>query len=154
LAAKSTLAVIAPPERPASLLDGLIGYRLRRAHSRMMADLLPVLTPLGLRPVLVAMLAVIRANPGIIQMGLGTELGIQRANLVPLINELTSRDLILRRADPRDRRALTLHLTGEGEALLDEAAALIGNHEQRMLARLSAAERNKLLELLEKIAAD
>ena len=154
MAAKSTLAVSGPPERPASLLDGLVGYKLRRAHSRMMTDLLPVLTPLGLRPVLVAMLCVIRANPGIIQMGLGSELGIQRANLVPLINELTSRNLVVRCADPRDRRALTLQLTGEGEALLDEAAALIGDHEERMLARLSSGERNKLLELLEKIAAE
>jgi DNA-binding MarR family transcriptional regulator len=154
LAAKPNLAVAAPAERPASLVDGLVGYRLRRAHSRMMADLLPVLTPLALRPVLVAMLSVIRANPGIIQMGLGTELGIQRANLVPLINELTGRKLIERRADPRDRRALTLHLTREGEALLDEAAALIGDHEERMLAKLSTAERNKLLELLGKVAVD
>jgi DNA-binding MarR family transcriptional regulator len=120
----------------------------------MMADLLPVLTPLGLRPALVAMLSVIRANPGIIQMGLGTQLGIQRANLVPLINELTGRKLIVRRADPRDRRALTLHLTREGEALLDEAATLIADHEERMLAKLGTAERHKLIELLEKIAAD
>lgn len=153
MAVKSSLAAV-QRERPESLLDGLVGYALRRAHNRMMSDLAPTLAPLGLRPVLVAMLSVIRANPGIIQMGLGTELGIQRANLVPLINELTGRDLIVRRADPRDRRALTLHLTPEGERLLDEAAARIEEHEERMLTRLSATERNKLLELLAKIAAE
>jgi DNA-binding MarR family transcriptional regulator len=153
VAVKSNLAAV-PADRPDTLLDGLVGYALRRAHNRMMADLAPTLAPLGLRPVLVAMLSVIRANPGIIQMGVGTELGIQRANLVPLINELTGRDLIVRRADPRDRRALTLHLTAAGEALLDEAAARIGEHEDRMLARLSAAERNKLLGLLARIAAE
>lgn len=153
MAAKSSLAE-APTDRSASLLDGLVGYALRRAHNRMMSDLAPTLAPLELRPTLVAMLSVIRANPGIIQMGLGTELGIQRANLVPLITELTRRHLIERRADPRDRRALTLHLTKEGEALLDDAAARILEHEERMLARLSAAERSKLLELLGKIAAE
>ena len=152
MAGKISLAIAA--ERSASLLDGLVGYALRRAHNRMMADLAPTLAPLELRPVLFAMLAVIRANPDIIQMGLGTQLGIQRANLVPLINELTGRNLITRRADPRDRRALTLHLTREGEALLDQAATLIAEHEGRMLARLSATERNRLLELLEKIAAE
>ena len=154
MGAAAITSVAGLAERPATLLDGLVGYALRRAHNRMMADLMPILGSISLRPVLFAMLSVIRANPGIIQMGLGTELGIQRANLVPLINELTSRNLIVRRADPRDRRALTLHLTAEGEALLDEAAALIGKHEKRMLTRLSAAERNKLLELLEKIAAE
>jgi DNA-binding MarR family transcriptional regulator len=154
VAAKTNLAVAARAERPASLLEDLVGYALRRANNRMMADLSPVLAPLALRPVLFAMLAAIRANPDIIQMGLGAELGIQRANLVPLINELTSRQLIVRRADPRDRRALTLHLTADGEALLDKAATLIWDHEERMLTKLSAAERNTLLELLEKIAAE
>ena len=142
----------APAERPATLLDGLASYKLRRAHNRMMADLAPTLAPLGLRPVLFAMLAVIRANPGIIQMGLGAELGIQRANLVPLINELTGAGLIERNTSPRDRRALVLNLTAKGEALLDEAAALIADHEERMLAKLSTAERSRLLELLQKLA--
>jgi DNA-binding MarR family transcriptional regulator len=154
VAAKADLAVAAQAERPVSLLVDLVGYALRRANNRMMADLSPVLARLALRPVLFAILTVIRANPDIIQMGLGAELGIQRANLVPLINELTGRQLIVRRADPRDRRALTLHLTPAGEALLDEAATLIWAHEERMLATLSAAERIKLLELLEKIAAE
>lgn len=140
--------------RPASALDGLVGYALRRANSRFMADLLPTLAPLGLRPALFAMLAVIRARPGIIQMGLGAELGIQRANLVPLIAELTGRRLIERHAAPHDRRALTLHLTPEGEALLDEAVALIRDHEERLLARLSAEERARLIELLARIATD
>jgi DNA-binding MarR family transcriptional regulator len=137
-----------------SLLDGLVGYRLRRASGVMMADFATAMAPLALRPVLFAMLCVIRSSPGIIQMGLGTELGIQRANLVPLVNELAGRDLIERRPAPRDRRAFALYLTPAGERLLDEAETMVLAHEDRVLKRLSRTERARLLELLEKIAAE
>jgi DNA-binding MarR family transcriptional regulator len=141
-------------ERQPNPLETLVGYRLRRASNLMMSDFATSMAPVALRPVLFAMLCVIRANPGIIQMGLGTELGIQRANLVPLVNELTARDLIDRRPAPNDRRALALFLTAEGERLLAEAESMVFEHEERMLSRLSRAERGKLLELLAKIAAE
>ena len=148
---KPNTALAPTPEQP-MLLDGCVGYHLRRASSRMMNDFLTTLAPLALRPVLFGMLEVIHANPGIIQMALGSELGIQRANLVPLINELSGRGLIERRAAPHDRRAMTLFLTAEGEAFLDQAEALVIEHEERMLAALTPAERSKLLGLLDKIA--
>lgn len=137
-----------------SLLEGLVGYHLRRATNRILADFAVTTGPLALRPVLFAMLEVVRTNPGIIQTGLGTQLGIQRANLVPLVNELTARDLIERRPAPNDRRAFALYLTADGARLLDEAEALVLAHEERMLASLSGAERDKLLELLRRIAVD
>jgi DNA-binding MarR family transcriptional regulator len=142
------------PAGPPSLLDSLVGYRLRRASGRMMSDFATSMSPLQLRPVLFAMLCVIRANPGIIQMGLGAELGIQRANLVPLVNELSARGLVERRPAPNDRRAFALHLTPQGEALLEKAEAMVSAHEDRMLSALTKSERTKLLELLAKIAAD
>jgi DNA-binding MarR family transcriptional regulator len=153
LAAKPEPELSTSELRP-SMLGSLVGYRLRRASNRLIGDFSATMAPLSLRPVLFAMLEVVRANPGIIQMGLGTELGIQRANLVPLVNELTGRGLIKRIPAPNDRRALAVYLTDEGARLLDEAEGLVRAHEERMLAALSRSERNKLLELLEKIAAD
>lgn len=153
MAARPHLAAV-NEEPPTALLERLAGYRLRRANSRMMADFAAALAPLAIRPVLFGMLAVIHARPGIIQMGLGAELGIQRANLVPLINELQGRGLVDRRPAPNDRRAAALYLTGAGERLFDEALALVNGHEEAMLRQLSAAERKKLIELLGKIAPE
>jgi len=154
LAAKADLAPADLQESPTGTLDGLVGYRLRRANGRMMGDFSTTLAALAIRPVLFAILSVVRTQPGIIQMGVGNELGIQRANLVPLINELTERGLVERRSAPGDRRATALVLTGEGERLYAQAEALVREHEERMLRRLSASERTKLIELLAKIAAD
>src|SRR4051812_32198751 len=69
VAAKPAPDAATKPE--ACVLDGLVGYRLRRASARMMSDFASSMSPLALRPVLFAMLCVIRGNPGIIQMGLG-----------------------------------------------------------------------------------
>jgi DNA-binding MarR family transcriptional regulator len=144
----------ASPEPQGVRLDDLVGYRLRRATGRMMSHFISSTAPLALRPGLFGMLCVVRDHPGIIQMALGAELGIQRANLVPLVNELAERELIERRPAPNDRRAFALHLTPGGKRLLDQAEAMVLEHEERMLSALSMAERAKLLELLAKIAAD
>jgi DNA-binding MarR family transcriptional regulator len=153
LSGKTSIATVPQGEEP-PVLEDFIGYRLRKAHDRLMANLATTLEPLGLRRVLFAMLIVIRGNPGIIQMGLGTELGIQRANLVPLINELTARNLVDRQAAPNDRRALTLSLTAEGNALLDEAIERVLEHEERSFASLNDAERATLVDLLDRVAPD
>ncbi|WP_114952110.1 MarR family winged helix-turn-helix transcriptional regulator [Sphingosinicella terrae] len=138
-------------EARSELLEGLIGYALRRTTIVVMADFIDAMEGLGMRPVLFSMLAVIRENPGINQTTLGRALGIQRANLVPLVNELISRRLVDRRRHPKDGRAFALFMNGEGGLLLDEAIARVSRHEERVLAGLGDAERRQLLTLLNKV---
>lgn len=144
----------AEADRGASALDELVGYSLRWAHNRLMADLGSTLEPLGLRPVHFAMMVTIRETPGLIQTALGSILGIQRGNLVPLVNHLLGLTLVHRLVSPSDRRALMLRLTAEGEALLEEALALVRKHEERMLKRLSRREQQMLGQLLAKIGEE
>ena len=138
-------------EPSSALLEGLTGYVLRRASGAVMADFMAVMNDLGLRPGLFAILAMVRDNPGINQTGLGRVLGIQRANLVPLVGELSARGLVERRPAPHDRRAFALHLSSDGEALLAEAEWRVHAHEERMLIGLSGDERRILLDLLGRI---
>jgi DNA-binding MarR family transcriptional regulator len=136
------------------MFSDLVGYRLRLATNAMTSDLRATLEGTGLRPVLFAMLAVVARNPGIIQTALGNALGVQRANLVPLLNELGERDLIERRPAPNDKRAYALHLTAAGERILEEALARIREHEERLVQRLNARERETLKRLLAKIGGN
>lgn len=139
-------------ERRLALLGTLVGYKLRRAAGRMMADLRSTLAPHGMRPVLYAILELVHSEPGMIQMAVGTELGIQRANLVPLISDLESRGLIERRIAPHDRRAMALYLTPAGEKMQKELTQLVLEHENRTVGNLTADERKNLLEVLDKVA--
>ena len=133
------------------LLESLVGYALRRATGSVMTDFVATMEDIAVRPVLFALLATISENPGVNQTMLGQSLGIQRANLVPLVNELKGRGLIERRPAPNDRRAFALHLSKGGQALLDEAVRRVRIHEERILSGLSPEERRTLLDLLARI---
>ena len=54
--------------------------------------------------------------------------------------------------DPKDRRGIKVQLTDEGFAMADEMVASHVETEERMLSSLTEAERNKLRNLLTKIA--
>ena len=141
-----------PGEARSTLLESLVGYCLRRASNALLADFMTAMAELGLRPALFAMLAVARENPGINQSALGRALGIQRANLVPLIAELAGRGLIERRPVDGDRRAVAVHLTEEGDKLLVQAERRVRPHEDRMLRELTGEERESLRDMLNRIA--
>ena len=133
------------------VLDSIAGYHLRRAFGAMAADFSAAMEGTGLRQVLFAILAVVARNPGTNQGMVGKLLGIKRANMVSLINELVDRGLLDRTIDVQDRRAFSLTLTPEGAALLDEGLARIRAHEERMLAGFTEAEKDMLVRLLKRI---
>ncbi|MBC7986330.1 MAG: MarR family transcriptional regulator [Sphingomonadaceae bacterium] len=135
-------------------LSGLVGYHVRRASNAMVADFAEQLQDLGIRPTLFAMLSILSENPGINQGLLGRTLGIQRANMVPLVSDLMGRGLIERRDVPGDKRAFALHLTRAGAAMFEQCHDRIAAHEDRMLSRLDEAERDQLIDLLGKIDPD
>ncbi|WP_245843860.1 MarR family winged helix-turn-helix transcriptional regulator [Sphingomonas spermidinifaciens] len=139
-----------------TLLDTFVGYHLRRASQRFAAGFADTVGPMGMRQVLFGVLTIVHDNPGIRQGAAGEALGIQRANMVSLVNELVDRGLVARRVSDTDRRAFALELTPAGEVLVEQGVERIRANEADLLAPLSAAERRMLLGLLSRIdgAAD
>lgn len=135
------------------VLAELAGYHLRRASGAFAADFARVLSGTGMRQVLFGILSVVDANPGINQGAAGRMLGIQRANMVALINELVDKDWIERKVAAEDRRAFALTMTDTGSKELAACLARIRAHEEEMLSDLSAADRARLIALLGKIEA-
>lgn len=134
-------------------LGELAGYHLRRASAAFAADFRDVLGATGLRQVHVGILAVLEANPNVRQGNVGALLGIKSANMVPLIDDLVGKGLVERVVTPDDRRALSLSITAAGAETLGSCWEQIGEHEDRMLARLDAGERATLLALLARVGA-
>lgn len=135
------------------VLDGLVGYHLRRASAVLGNDFSRALDGTEIRQVLFAILSIVGANPGINQGAVGRALGIQRANMVSLINELVDRALVDRKTSPEDRRAFSLTLSAGGEAMFEDCVKRIHTHEDRLLSDLSADERRSLIDLLSRIEA-
>lgn len=132
-------------------LSALTGYHLRRASTIFVVDFRDTVEGTGMQQVLVGILAVVEANPGINQGMVGTALGIKPANMVSLIDELVARGLIDRAVTPANRRALSLTTTPDGDAMLATCMDLITPHEARLLASFSEAERRTLLDLLSRV---
>jgi len=135
-------------------IEHLVGYYLRRASAVMNADFALSVEGTGMRQVLFGILSVISANPGINQGNVARVLGVQRTNMVALVNDLIARGLVSRTVDRQDRRAFLLHLTVAGEAMVAETLARIRVHEDRMLKGVSARDRATLMRLLGRIAAN
>ncbi|MFZ3484102.1 MarR family winged helix-turn-helix transcriptional regulator [Sphingomonas sp. 3-13AW] len=135
------------------VLDTLVGYHMRRLSTLFATDFANAVGDLGLRQVLFGILSIVGGNPGINQGEVGKALGIQRANMVSLVNELVDRELIDRRVAAEDRRAFELRLTPAGERCVEEAIGRIREHEDMLLSDLSAQERASLIQLLSRIGA-
>jgi DNA-binding MarR family transcriptional regulator len=134
-------------------LQGLVGYAARRASMVLLERFVQQMAPLDLRPAPFTLLSLIGANPGITSTQLCTELAIQSSNLVGLVKQLQDRALIRRQPHPCDGRAVGLHLTTDGRALLSRASQVAAQADRQATARLSEAEVRKLLSLLRKIQA-
>lgn len=132
-------------------LESLLGYAVRRASNSLSADFAKSMEGTGMRPVLVSILAVVEENPGVNQGAIGRALGVARANMAPLMNDLEERKLLRRMPDKNDRRAVSVYLRKEGEAVLKECKTRILAQEKRALKNLTASEQSALLKLLNKI---
>ena len=132
-------------------LTDYVGYALRRAQMSTVTQFVTALKEIDLRPTQFAVLTVIKENPGVRQSEVCEALGIQKANFVPLLNELQRRGFTIRKTDATDRRSSALHLTSEGEAVLRRARALHLVHEAGLAARLGTRGRTQLLSLLNRL---
>ena len=128
-------------------LPSFPGYALRRAANATAAELAGRLGDVGLRQSDVSVLILIEANPGTTASAIGRQLGIERANMVPLLKRLEDAGLIDRA--PIDGKSQGLDLTPHGRARLGKARAVVEAFEAELIARVPAAHRAHLLPALE-----
>jgi MarR family transcriptional regulator for hemolysin len=82
-------------------------------------------------------LHIARAGGGLRQGVLAEELGVEGPSLVRILDQLCAANLVERRDDPNDRRAKTLHLTPEGQALAVVVEDAVQVVRTRVLAGVS-----------------
>lgn len=132
-------------------LQTLMGYNARRAALSIIELFLERLAPYGLKPVDFSVMSTIQHNPGVTSRQLCAALSLLPPNLVGLIQSLESRGLIERRPHPHDGRAVGLHATAKGQALIVQAEQTATDLEIEKTAKLTPAQRKTLLALLQKI---
>jgi len=132
-------------------LQSLLGYNARRAALSIIGVFLERLAVYGLKPVDFSVMSVIHHNPGVTSRQLCASLSILPPNLVGLIQSLESRGLIDRKPHPTDGRAVGLHPTDKGVTLMLQAEVTAFELEIDASSKLTAKQRQTLLQLLQKI---
>jgi DNA-binding MarR family transcriptional regulator len=97
-------------------------------------------------------LNVLDAEGEITQQALGVSTAIDPSSMVATIDDLEKRGLVERRQHPTDRRAHALHITEAGQETLTKGRRLAREAQDRLLAPLSAEEREQLHGLLLRLA--
>ncbi len=82
---------------------------------------------------------------------LSDHLRIAPRTATEVVDALQARDLVRRRADPADRRAILVEVTERGAGTLAEIRATRGTEAGRVFGRLSPAERVDLARILSKL---
>lgn len=132
-------------------LQSLLGYNARRAALAIIERFLARMAQFDLRPVEFSVMSVIHHNPGVTSRQLCAALNLLPPNLVGLIQLLHARGLLVRQPHPHDGRAVGLHPTPEGRALMLQAEQAALEVESANSLGLTAAQHKNLLQLLQKV---
>lgn len=142
------------PRRLSPTLRGRPGYLIAQAHLAMAAAAADALSGFGLTTKHYACLVMIgeAGEPaGISQATLVEQSNIDRSTMVAIVDELERAGYVSRTRNPADRRAYALAVTDAGRDWAAEVSAALREMESEQLAGLSAAERERLLTLLQQL---
>ena len=139
------------PRLDLDILPTLLGFNIRRAQIALWRDFARTVAGGEIRPGMFSAIALIRANPGIAQVDLANELGIDKASMVGLIDRLEDAGWIVRKRSQEDRRRQGVSATAAGERTYRSLRREMLDHERKFVAKFSDAERNQLITLLRRL---
>ena len=145
--------VKAEAEIQLKVVEGAVGYHLRRALTVVLEDVGARMRTLGLKPRDFTVMSVIRANPGVNATRIADSLPMKRSNLSVLLVSLKKRGLVRRAAGEDFARSQSLFLTQQGVALLEEARRLHREHLGVIEGILGRSQMAQLIRLLRKLGA-
>ncbi len=130
-----------------------LGYLFKHAQ-RLMSELhVEALAPFGIDARELGVLLVIDSFEPASQQQVAQRLGVDRTTMVAIVDALEAKGIIVRRADPDDRRRNVVELTPAGRDVLCEAIAASDAAEAELLAPLTPVESEQLRNLLVRVVA-
>lgn len=121
-----------------------IGYLVRRVFAQFSTEI----SHNGAQPRDVAVLTALAEQNAFSQQALAEQLGINRTIMVKLIDRLQATGYVTRTRNPSNRRSYVLTLTDAGRTALEDMRAAVAERDDALTVALSAAERERLNELL------
>lgn len=136
------------------LLKDYFSYCFYKSALIMREQLVQRITEFGLVPHHLGILRLLSSLGEHAQNQLGEQLGIDKATMVKLIDQLEDLKLIERKQDKKDRRIWSISITSSGAKILEKVSKIRHEVENDFMSCLTEAERKVLLkcipELLDK----
>ncbi|GAA2018116.1 hypothetical protein GCM10009756_02940 [Pseudokineococcus marinus] len=148
-AARPSPPASAPPEQQPELPELLM-----RAARTLRRRWVAVLEPHGLSPHQARALRAVVAADGLRVSDLAAALRIAPRSATEVADGLQTAGLVVRAADPADRRAVVLRATDAGHDLAAKVERARAEDAEALVARLDAADRAELARLLRLVADD
>ena len=95
----------------------------------------------------------LRDAPQSTQAALAEKIGADKTRIIATLDDLQDAGLISREPDPADRRARLLSITVSGDRVRRSVQDEIQRNEERLLAKLPAAERKAFLRAAARLAS-
>ncbi|MEU2350217.1 MarR family transcriptional regulator [Modestobacter sp. NPDC049651] len=125
-----------------------IGWLLKRAQGALNAAMGEALAEHGLTLSQYAVLTALLEQPGLSNADLARRAFVTPQTMNQVLRELETRGLVARRPHAVHGRVLQAHLTPDGERSLRGCTAGVDAVEERMLAGLPAADRQRVADAL------
>jgi MarR family transcriptional regulator, lower aerobic nicotinate degradation pathway regulator len=135
-------------DRPGDASPFALGLLLRRAHQRASTALAEAIRPLGLELRHFAVLIELTQSGPINQRDLGAAIGMDKAMVVRVVDDLERMGLAVRQPVAGDRRLRNVAITDRGREAFDAAHVPAPDITQGMVAHLAPDEYEALLDLL------
>lgn len=135
-----------------SELYGMPGHLIRRAQQVSHALFSEECGAFDLTSVQFAALTAIAENPGIDATRLSTVIAFDRSTIGDVLERIEAKGWIVRTPSPSDRRIKLLELSQAGHDLLARVGPSVLRVQERLLASFDAPERERVLQLLARLA--
>ncbi len=146
-----TLAKKPPAFREHTSVWNRPGFLVRRLHQIHVAIFLEEMAEDNITPIQYGVLSALADLPGLDQLSLAAEIGIDRANVADVLTRLEGRGLVVRTVSEEDNRRKFCAPTEQGLAFVRKYHGNMQRAQDSLLRPLKLAERTEFMRLLRRI---
>jgi DNA-binding MarR family transcriptional regulator len=130
------------------------GFLVRRLHQIHVAIFLKAMSEENVTAIQYGLLSILLDRPGLDQLSVAKELGIDRANVGDILKRLEQRRLLTRVVDPNDKRRKICLPTRDGIAFVHKFHENMQQAQERLLEPLNPEERRTFMTLLRRLVGE
>ena len=139
---------------PINALDDLPGHHIRRLQQIAVGIFMDETADVNVTPVQFALLFAAAQEAGLDQRTLAGRIGLDTSTIGAVVDRLEGRELIERKVSPNDKRVRLLSVTPAGAKLLQRVMPAMLRAQDRMLAPLPKADRQKFMKMVKRIVEE